>query len=63
MDTPFTKKTSVQWLYESDYEIINATGWDKDHYDYSFYFEKISKSEFKRRLKNSIIRKKDKNGS
>jgi hypothetical protein len=52
----FVNKTSVQWLSESNYEIIEANGWDKEHYDYSFYFDKISKEEFERRIKKSIVK-------
>jgi hypothetical protein len=52
----FKNKTSIQWLSESNYIIIDPLGWDKEHFDYSFNFDKISKAEFERRIKKSVVK-------
>jgi hypothetical protein len=53
------RKISREWfdLIPGKYEIsINTLdGWDKDRMYYSFYEEKITKEEFKKRLNNSTI--------
>ena len=35
--------------------IIDADGWDRKNYQYSFYEEQITKNEFNRRLMQSTI--------
>jgi hypothetical protein len=53
------RKISREWfdMILDKYEIsINTLdGWDKDRMYYSFYEEKITKEEFKKRLNNSTI--------
>lgn len=55
------RKTSAEWIKEYGYEIIDADGWDGSNFDYSFYQEKITREEFKLRLKRSTVRRKFKN--
>ena len=54
-----TKKTSKEWYEEIpdiyNLIIIDADGWDRKNYDYSFNEEKITKDEFMMRLSNSTI--------
>ena len=51
-------KSSADWLKESDYEILDADGWDRNNFGYSFYIEKITKEEFEKRIAKSTIKKK-----
>jgi hypothetical protein len=47
--------TSEQWLAEVDIKVIDPDGWDRKNFQFSFYEEKIPKSEFNRRLAMSTI--------
>ena len=52
------KETSNKWceiLKINPKHILDADGWDKVNFDYSFYEEKISKAKFMRRLEESFI--------
>lgn len=50
-------KTSAEWIKEFDFEIINPDGWDRENFDYSFNKEKITESEFLRRISFSTVTK------
>lgn len=39
------KKTSAEWIKEVGYE-LNADGWDRTKFDYSWNKEKITMAEF-----------------
>jgi len=44
------KKTSDQWQKECKVEILDPDGWDRKNWDFSWYKEKITKSEFEERM-------------
>jgi len=51
-------KTSEEWMKLPIYKHINildADGWDRTNFDYSFKKEKINKTEFDKRLAFSTI--------
>lgn len=52
-----SKKTSSEWyssIYpQNDLSIIDANGWNKSNYKYSFFEERISLEEFQNRISNS----------
>ena len=49
-------KTSDEWLeIFPGVIILDPDGWDRQNYKFSFYEEKITLDEFKRRLYNSTI--------
>ena len=57
-----TLKTSDQWLdlinagkCVGKLVIVNADGWDRDNFYYSFYDEKITREEFDMRVSRSTI--------
>ena len=53
------KHTSEGWcmLLEVDVsDIIDADGWDRKNFIFSFFVERISKNDFLRRLKSSTIK-------
>lgn len=55
------KQTSSKWLNSEEFahiEILEAKGWDKENWQYSFFKQKITKQEFELRLIKSIIREK-----
>lgn len=48
------KKTSQEWQEEYPYpQVIDPDGWDRKNYDYSWFEEKITKSEYDRRIMHS----------
>lgn len=53
------KKTSEQWLAQVpenwELRIVDADGWDRKNYDYSFNQELITRDEFMRRLRISAL--------
>ena len=49
------KKTSEEWLKESDYDILDPDGWDRKNYDFSFRQELITEDEFWNRLVRSTV--------
>ena len=46
-------KTSQEWQEESDVIVYDPDGWDRKNYQYSWFEEKISLSEFEKRLMKS----------
>ena len=52
------KKVSAEWIKEVGYEVLNPDGWDRTNFEYSWYKEKITMTEFKRRLAFSTVRRK-----
>lgn len=52
------KKTSEDWFSELSAPkglcIISPDGWDRGHFDQSWFFEKITKEEYLRRLFDSV---------
>jgi len=52
------KKTSEQWFSELSAPkglcIINPDGWDREHFDQSWFFEKITKEEYMDRIFRSV---------
>lgn len=52
------KKTSEEWFSELSAPkglcIISPDGWDREHFDQSWFFEKITKDEYMDRLFNSV---------
>jgi hypothetical protein len=50
-----TLKTSDEWLKDTDYKILDPDGWDRTNYQYSFYEELITETEFYTRLYRSTI--------
>lgn len=51
------KYTSADWfdLTSGDFIIMDADGWNRQNYQYSFYEELITKEEFEKRLLTSTI--------
>ena len=52
------KKTSAQWAKEYEKQgitILDPDGWDRINWEFSWEEEKISKTEFEYRLKDSTI--------
>ena len=50
------RKTSEEWLKESDYDIIDPDGWDRaGDFNFSFYHELITEEEFWNRLVRSTV--------
>jgi len=60
------KKTSDEWMKILDEKdkliILDPDGWDRCNYQYSFYEEEISHSEFISRLMESTVLKHNKKG-
>ena len=52
------KKTSEEWFSELSRPrglcIISPDGWDREHFDQSWFFEKITKEEYLNRLFDSV---------
>ncbi len=49
-------KTSFEWAAEMpEINIIDADGWDRKNYTFSYYQEQISKSEFLDRVSRSTV--------
>lgn len=50
-------RSSYEWhkLVYPKLVILNPHGWNMKHYEYSFYREKISLSEFENRLATSTV--------
>lgn len=59
-------KTSEDWFSELSeprgLRIISPDGWDREHFDQSWFFEKITKEEYLNRLFNSVCVYKNKQG-
>lgn len=49
------KKASSEWIKEYNIKILDPDGWDRKNYDYSFNQEKITRTEFEKRLVRSTI--------
>lgn len=49
-----TLKTSAEWYETYPIQIIDADGWDRDNFKYSWYEELITFSEFDRRVMASV---------
>lgn len=49
------KKTSEEWNKLYNIKILDADGWDRKNFQYSWYEEKITKEEFKDRVLRSTI--------
>ena len=50
------RKTSEEWLEESDYKVLDPDGWDrKGDFNFSFYHELITEEEFWNRLVRSTV--------
>ena len=50
------KKTSAEWIKETNYKILDPDGWDRTNFEYSFYKEEITFEEFQKRLFMSTIK-------
>lgn len=51
------KKTSEEWLAAAkDTILLDPDGWDRGNFQYSFFEERITQSEFFRRLSMSTVR-------
>lgn len=48
-------RTSAEWLKEYPYKILDADGWDRTNYDFSFNKEAITREEFINRIAHSTI--------
>jgi hypothetical protein len=52
-------RTSAEWYANLqkhyDIKILDADGWDRNNFDYSFNEEKIASDEFDRRLDRSTL--------
>lgn len=57
MDFIKIRKTAKYWneRIKPKVYIIDPDRWDREHYEYSFYKEKITKKEYKKRLSKSTI--------
>lgn len=58
MKEPDILKTSEQWYTEAGEEgmvIMDPDGWDRTNYQFSFYEEKITHSEYMGRLLQSTV--------
>jgi hypothetical protein len=54
-----TLKTSEEWYLEYPLQIIDPDGWDKIHFQYSWYEELITFKEFdERAMRSTCIHKK-----
>ena len=49
-------KTSDEWLKNTNHTILDPDGWDRTNYQYSFYEELITESEFYSRLYRSTLK-------
>lgn len=58
IDSSLIKKPSSEWVKNCGYEIIDADGWDKSNFDFSFSKEMITEEEFQRRLSLSTVKRK-----
>jgi hypothetical protein len=50
------RKTSEEWNKLYNITILDPDGWDRKNFYYSWYEEKITKDEFKRRVLESTIK-------
>lgn len=48
-------KTSEEWSKNIEIIVIDPDGWDRSNFQYSWFEEKITKTEFRNRLNNSTI--------
>lgn len=48
-------KTSKEWQELCYIEVLDADGWDRTNYDYSWNEEKITREEFEKRLGFSTV--------
>lgn len=50
-------RTSAEWHREefAMYKIVDPDGWDRSNFDYSWYIERISATEFTTRMANSTV--------
>ena len=48
-------KTSHDWEKESNYRVLDADGWDRWSFEYSWFRELIDEQEFNRRLMESTV--------
>lgn len=51
-----TLKTSDEWLKNTNHTILDPDGWDRTNYQYSFYEELTTESEFYSRLYRSTLK-------
>ena len=49
-------KTSAEWQKECTVTIMDADGWDRQNYDFSWYEEKITRREFEKRMCSSTCK-------
>ena len=52
-------KTSEEWQKLCKAEVLDPDGWDRKNFQFSWYEENISRSEFEKRLVLSTIQAKD----
>lgn len=48
-------RTSQQWNVKYQYKLVDHDGWDRSNFDYSYKIEKITESEFIKRVSRSTI--------
>lgn len=55
MDTVL--KTSEEWmkLYKDEFIVYDPDGWDRSNFDFSWFIEKISYTEFQQRVMRSTL--------
>jgi len=46
-------KTSQEWMIETEVDVIDPDGWDRQNFFWSFFKEQITREEFERRLADS----------
>ena len=49
-------KTSEEWQKECTVIILDPDGWDRQNYQHSWYEEKITQSEFEKRMVSSTVK-------
>ena len=49
------KKTSKEWSEHFGCVVLDPDGWDRKNYEFSYYLEEISESEFRDRCAKSTM--------
>ena len=49
-------KTSLEWQSLCTVLVMDPDGWDRANFEYSWYEEKITRSEWERRMASSTVR-------
>ncbi len=51
------KKTSEEWSKSSNFKVLDADGWDRSNFKFSWHEEKITKEEFEKRMFTSTCQR------